>query len=97
MGIRKYQDHPSDVKRGKVCIYYKTMLPLKALSTNFLHKCINFGVSIGNKICQFIHFYRIPSQSQDEFHDFLKNLEMNLDDLFDTNNFLGTVLGDFNP
>ena len=24
-------DHPSDVKRGGVCIYYKTMLPLKVL------------------------------------------------------------------
>ena len=33
----KYRvDHPSDVKRGAVCICYKTMLPLKVLSTNFL-------------------------------------------------------------
>ena len=42
-------DHPSDVKRGGVCIYYKTMLPLKVLSTNFLQECINFEVFIGNK------------------------------------------------
>ena len=42
-------DHPSDVKRGRVCIYYKTMLPLKAFSTSFLQECINFEVSIGNK------------------------------------------------
>ena len=35
-------DHPSDVKRGGVCIYYKTMLPLKVLSTNFLQECISF-------------------------------------------------------
>ena len=34
-------DHPSDVKRGRVCIYYKTMLPLKVLATNFLQECIN--------------------------------------------------------
>ena len=89
-------DHPSDVKRGGVCIYYKTMLPLKVLSINFLQKCINFEVSIGNKICQFIHLYRTPSQSQDEFHDFLTNLEMNLDDSFNSNPFLTTVIGDFN-
>ena len=44
-------DHPSDVKRGRVCIYYKTILPLKVLSTNFLQECINFEVCIGNKIC----------------------------------------------
>ena len=89
-------DHPSDVKRGRVCIYYKTMLPLKVLSTNFLQECINFEVSIGNKTCWFIHIYRTPSQSQDEFHDFLTNLEMNLDDSFNSNPFLTTVIGDFN-
>ena len=81
-------DHPSDVKRGGVCIYYKTMLPLKVLSTNFLQECINFEVSIGNKICPLIHLCRTPSQSQDEFHDFLTNLEMNLDDSFNSNPFL---------
>ena len=89
-------DHPSDVKRGGVCIYYKTILPLKVLSTNFLQECINFEVSIGNKICRFIHLYRTSSQSEDEFHDFLTNLEMNLDDSFNSNPFLTTVIGDFN-
>ena len=44
-------DHPSDIKRGGVCIYYKTMLPLNVLSANFLQECINFEVSIGNKKC----------------------------------------------
>ena len=44
-------DHPSDVKRGRVCIYYKIMLPLKVLSTIFFQECINFEVSIGNKKC----------------------------------------------
>ena len=88
-------DHPSDVKRGGVCIYYKTMLPLKVLTTNFLWECINFEVSIGNKICRFIHLYRTPSQPQDEFHDFLTNLEINLEDSFNSNPFLTTVIGDF--
>ena len=60
-------DHPSDVKGGGVCIYCKTMLPLEVSSTNFLQECINFKVSIGNKKCRFIHFYRTPSQSQDKF------------------------------
>ena len=39
-------DHASDVKRGGVCIRYKTMLPLKVLSTNFFQECINFEVSM---------------------------------------------------
>ena len=42
-------DHPSDVKRDGVCIFYKTMLPLKVLSTNVLQEYLNFEVSIGNK------------------------------------------------
>ena len=89
-------DYPSDVKRGEVCIYYKTMFPLKVLSTNFLQECINVEVSIRNKICRFIHLYRTPGQSQHEFHDFLTNLEMNLDDSFNSNPFLTTAIGDFN-
>ena len=94
--IMYHVDHPSDVKRDGVCFCYKTMLPLKVLSTNFLQECINFEVCIGKKICRFIHFYRTPSQSQDEFHDFLTNLEVNLDDSFNSNPFLITAIGDFN-
>ena len=89
-------DHLSDVKRGGVCTYYRAKLPLKALSTSFLQEWINFEVSIGNKICRFIHLYRTPSQSQDEFQDFLTNLEMNRDDSFNSNPFLTTLIGDFN-
>ena len=89
-------DHHSNVKRGRVCTYYKTMLPLKVLSTNFLQECINYEVSIGSKIFRFIHLYRTANQSQDEFQDFLTNLEPNLDDSFNTNPFLTTVIGDFN-
>ena len=89
-------DHPYDGERGRVCIYYKPMLPLKVLSTNFLQEFSNFEVSIGNKKCQFIHLYRTPRQPQDEFRDFLTNLQMNLDDSFSSNSFLATVIGDFN-
>ena len=56
-------DHPSDVKRGGVCIYYKIMLPLKVLLTIFFQECINFEVSIANKKYRSIHLYRTPSQS----------------------------------
>ena len=42
-------DHPSDVKKGRVCIFYKIILPLKVLSTNFLQECLNFEVTIRNK------------------------------------------------
>ena len=85
-----------DLKRGGVSIYFKTMLPLKVLSTNFLQECINFEVSVRNKISRFIYLYRTPSQLQDEFHDILTNLEIYLSESFNSNLFLTTDIGDFN-
>ena len=74
-------DHPSNNKRGDVCVYYKSTLPLRILNISNLDECINFEVSIANKICRFIHLYRSPSQKQDEFQEFKSNLEINLDAL----------------
>ena len=59
-------DHPSDVKRGGVCIYYKTILPLKVLSTNFLRECINFE-----------RIYRKKNADSFIFIELLVNLSMN--------------------
>ena len=89
-------DHPSSNKRGGVCVYYKSTLPLRILNISNLDKCINFEVSIANKICRFIYLYRSPSQKQDEVQEFKSNLEINLDALSANNPFLTVVIGDFN-
>ena len=60
-------DHPSNNKRGGVCVYYKSTLPLRILNISNLDECINFEVSVDNKICRFIQLCRSPSQKQDEF------------------------------
>ena len=86
-------DHPSKNKRGGVCVYYKSTLPLKILNISNLDECINFEVSIADNICGFIHLYRSPSQKQDEFKS---NLEINLDVLSASNPFLTVIIGDFN-
>ena len=39
-------DHPSNVKRGGVCVYYKDHLPLKLLNINYLQEGITFELSI---------------------------------------------------
>ena len=49
--IMYHVDHTSDVKKGGVYIYYKIILHLKVLSTNFLQEYTNFQVSIGNIKC----------------------------------------------
>ena len=33
-------DHPSNNKRGGVCIYFKALLPLRVIDTCFLQECI---------------------------------------------------------
>ena len=89
-------DHPSNTKKGGVCIYFKNSLPLKVLDIQLLQECINFEIKIADKTCNFISLYRSPSQSKDEFESFADNLELNLDSLALRNPYLIVVLGDFN-
>ena len=90
-------DHPSNVNRGGICIYYKNSLPLKVANIHYSQECINFEMKIGEKLCSFVALYCSPSQSQDEFQTFAKkNLELNLDTISANNPFLTVVLGDIN-
>ena len=89
-------DHPSNNKRGGVCIFYRTNLPLRVLNISYLSECITFEISINNIVCCFIHLYRSPSQTQDEFQTFRSNLKLNLDALLCSNPFLTVTIGDFN-
>ena len=41
-------DHPSNTKRGGVCIYYKELLSLRALNLTNLSECIICEVSLQN-------------------------------------------------
>ena len=89
-------DHPSNNKRGGVCIYYNSFLPLRVLSIQYLQECINFELNIYGKTCNFISLYRSPSQTQDEFEKFIDNLELNLETLCQNNPFLTVLIGDLN-
>ena len=88
-------DHPSNNKRGGICIFYRTNLPLRVLNISYLSECITFEISIGNKVCRFIHLYRPPSQTQDEFQMYKSNLKLNLDTLSYDNSLLTVLIGDF--
>ena len=89
-------DHLSNCKRGSVCIFYKARLPLRVLNFSNLNEYINSEVSIAYKICHFIHLYRLPSQTQDQFQIFRSNLELNCDSLSSCNLFFTIMIGDFN-
>ena len=36
-------DHPSNKKRGAVCVYYNNCLSLRVFSIHYLQECINFS------------------------------------------------------
>ena len=89
-------DHPSNAKRGGVCLYFKNSRPLKVLDIQLLQECINFEIKIADKTCNFISLSRFPSQSKDELESFADNLDLNLDSIALRNPYLIVVLGDFN-
>ena len=66
-------DHPSNVKRGGVCLYDKNHLPLKLININFLLECLTIELNIKNKLCVLVALYRSPSQSHNEFSSFVTN------------------------
>lgn len=69
-------DDPSNAKGWGDCLYYKETMPLNLYSIDYLIECIYFKVAILNKLHNFISFYRSPSQSPDEFENFISDLDL---------------------
>ena len=68
-------DDPEDVKKGGVCVYYKETLSVHLLQTK-LNQCIVIEVTFKNKKKgHVISFYRSPSQTPDQFDNFLQLFE----------------------
>ena len=89
-------DHPSNTKRGGVCIYYKECLPLRVLNIVFLNECTNYELKIGGKTCNFVILCKWASQSQNIFESFCENFERTLDNIGQNNIFLLVAIGVFN-
>ena len=74
-------NHPSNIKCGGVCVYYKALLPLKFLDIKYLQECTNLEIIIGDNLCSFIILYRSLSQTHGDFETFIKFLGLNLDEI----------------
>ena len=90
------EDHSSNSKRGRVCVYCKSLLPFRIINVKYLQDSNSFELRIGGKCCRFSCLYMSPSQTQNEFETFLKNFELTLDKIHENNPFMTIVLGDFN-
>ena len=90
-------DHPRDLKRGGVCIYYKEHLPLiYKPNLTLLVECLICELKIGNKKCFITVLYRSPSQSLEEFEIFKNGWENTISNINNSNPFLTILLSDFN-
>ena len=89
-------DHPSNTKRGGVCIYYRESLAVQLVETNYLSECLLCEVvSINNKKGYVAVLYRSPSQNSLKFDNFVLKFEMMLSDINSSKPHFSIILGDF--
>ena len=68
-------DHPNNIKRGGVCIYYKESLPIRVISLPYFKEALLLEMTDNNEKIIVSVIYRSPSQNNSEFDSFLSNLE----------------------
>ena len=89
-------DDPDNVKKGGVCVYFKETLAVHLLQTK-LDQCIVSEVTFRNKNKgRVISLYRSPSQTPDQFDNFLQLFEELLQDIFKLKSSFVLITGDVN-
>ena len=88
-------NHPDNIKRGGVCIYYKESLPVRVISLPYFKGALLLEMSNNNKKVMVSVIYRSPSQTNDEFEAFLSNFQMLLNDINNRKPSLSVITGDF--
>ena len=67
-------DHPSNTKKGGVCVYYKDFLPLiRKFEITDLKECLVTEITVENEKWFLTCLYRLPSQNCDQFSYFCKD------------------------
>ena len=89
-------DHPSNSKRGGVCIFYRESLAVQSIKINYLNECLLCEVSINNKKSYIAVLYRSPSQNSLEFDNFTLSFEKLLCEINSFKPDFSIILGDFN-
>ena len=90
-------DHPSDLRRGEVCIYYKEHIPLiKREDICTLGNCLVTEIRSKGRKSFLTCIYRSPSQSHDEFESFGVNFDILLNNINDEFPICSILTGYFN-
>ena len=77
-------DHPSNSKKGGVCMYHKEHIPLILRDDiNTLDNCLVTEICSQNEKCFHICVYCSLSQNQDEFKNFCTNFDILLNNIND--------------
>ena len=87
-------DDPDNVRKGGVCVYYKETLDVNFLQRK-LDQCIFSEVTFRNKKKgHVISFYRSPSQTPNQFDNFLQSFEELLENIFKLRSSFVLITGD---
>ena len=89
-------DHPDNIKRGGVCLYFKKSLALRKIELSHITECLLCEVNVKGQVGFIIVSYRSPSQTISQFDDFLSSFEKLFDDVQILQPAFTVILGDFN-
>ena len=89
-----HADHPSNLKKGGVCIYYKESLAVQLTNVNYLSECLLREVTYENKNCYITVLYGSPSQISSAFNYLLSNFEKMLQEISAFKPDFSIILGD---
>ena len=90
-------DHPSNEKRGGICIYYKEHLPvIKIDDLCNLNGCLVLEIRIGGEKCFFSCLYKSPSQGREEYESFCTDFDSLLSNINDLSLPCSIIIDDFN-
>ena len=90
-------NHPQNIERGGVGLYYKESFPAKQRhDLETLPECIVCEFQLNRKKYFFTVLYRSPSQNQEQFQAFTDGFELIISKMAAENPYCVIVTGDFN-
>ena len=89
-------DHPSNTKRGGVCLYYKEHLPIiRRDDISNLQECLVTEITVKNKRCFLSCLHRSPSQNHEQIQSICDSLDILMNNINSLSQAISIIIGDF--